>query len=281
MATGKNWRSQHTVWQQVQKWTKSENSILVRYACVVTTHDTDTNDDMTTMTVFHTEHIKTNTWVCFVSFILCQRIVIHCTRTAWLKSELCPSRHPIHMRSWCVRFSLAFDLSFSLHLLYLTHLLSHSFHFFPYLKFVDNLRMTPKESMASIDETYSHTQAFCCFFFVAEFPLSGWDCQWKPSWIPVGESFQKAYLEEWKNMGDDSPGHGEFSALVQGHGNKGYISRQKLPEEAPLAPRSAEQPDALPWETHWAPGYCILLGKNWGSNASFTTQVQLHPPKAA
>ena len=34
---------------------------LVRYACVVTLHDTDTNDDMTTMTVFHTEHINTNT----------------------------------------------------------------------------------------------------------------------------------------------------------------------------------------------------------------------------
>ena len=36
---------------------------------------TDTNDDMTTMTVFHTEHINTNTRVCLVLFILCQRIV--------------------------------------------------------------------------------------------------------------------------------------------------------------------------------------------------------------
>ena len=49
-----------------------------------------------------------------------------------------------------------FDLSF-LFTFYLTHLLSHSFHFFPHLKFVDNLRIPPKESMASIDETYSHT----------------------------------------------------------------------------------------------------------------------------
>ena len=33
------------------------------YACVVTSHDytTDTNDDMTTMTVFHTGPINTNT----------------------------------------------------------------------------------------------------------------------------------------------------------------------------------------------------------------------------
>ena len=34
--------------------------------------------------------------------------------------------------------------------------------------------------------------------------MSGWVCQWKPFWIPVGDSFQKAYLEEWIHMGDDS-----------------------------------------------------------------------------
>ena len=33
------------------------------------------------------------------------------------------------------------------------HLLSHSFHFFSHLKFVDNLRIPPKESMGSFDET--------------------------------------------------------------------------------------------------------------------------------
>ena len=38
------------------------------------------------------------------------------------------------------------------------HLLSHSFHFFPHLKLVDNLlRIPPKESMDSFDETYLHT----------------------------------------------------------------------------------------------------------------------------
>ena len=47
-------------------WTKkykSENSILVCYACLVTLHDytTDTNVSMTTNTDFHTEHINTNT----------------------------------------------------------------------------------------------------------------------------------------------------------------------------------------------------------------------------
>ena len=68
---------------------------LVRYGCVVTLHDytTDTKDDMTSMTVFHTEHINTNTWVRLVLFIFCQRIVLHSTCTAWLKSGLCPSFH--------------------------------------------------------------------------------------------------------------------------------------------------------------------------------------------
>ena len=68
---------------------------LVRYGCVVTLHDytTDTKDDMTSMTVFHTEHINTNTWVRLVLFIFCQRIVLHSTCTAWFKSGLCPSFH--------------------------------------------------------------------------------------------------------------------------------------------------------------------------------------------
>ena len=39
---------------------------------------------------------------------------------------------------------------------------------------------------------------------VVEFRMPGWACQWKPFWIPVGESFKKAYLEEWIFTGDDS-----------------------------------------------------------------------------
>ena len=35
-------------------------------------------------------------------------------------------------------------------------------------------------------------------------PMSGWICRWKPFWIPVGDNFQKAYLEEWLRVGDDS-----------------------------------------------------------------------------
>ena len=80
------------------------------------------------MIVFYTEHINTNTWGCFVSF-LCQRIVIHCTCTAWLNSELCPSFIP----STCAHdvcgspSTLILSIFFTF---YLTHLLSHSLHFF-------------------------------------------------------------------------------------------------------------------------------------------------------
>ena len=43
-----------------------------------------------------------------------------------------------------------------------------------------------------------------------------WFCQWKPFWIPVGDNFQKAYLEEWLRVGDDStsdPGENSIKAI--------------------------------------------------------------------
>ena len=82
--------------------------------------------------------------------------------------------------------------------------------------------------------------------FVVKFPMSGWVCQWKPFWIPVGEAFKKTYLEECIFTGDDSSdeqGFTNFPALVQSTGNKGYIRDDVHP-----TPRPAGQPDSLPWE---------------------------------
>ena len=31
--------------------------------------------------------------------------------------------------------------------------------------------------------------------------MTSWIFQWKPFWVPVGDSFQKAYLEEWVRVG--------------------------------------------------------------------------------
>ena len=81
--------------------------------------------------------------------------------------------------------------------------------------------------------------------------MPGWVCQGKPLRIPVGESFQKAYLEEWTHAGDVSSGErgmANVPTLVQDAGYKDDTSKQKLPEPALSAPRSAEQPYALTCE---------------------------------
>ena len=34
--------------------------------------------------------------------------------------------------------------------------------------------------------------------------MGEWICRWKPFWIPTGDTFQKAYLEEWQLVDDGS-----------------------------------------------------------------------------
>ena len=52
--------------------------------------------------------------------------------------------------------------------------------------------------------------SFLLFFDNCVFPcgrvllMPGWICQWISFWIPVGNTFQKAYLEEWLRDCDDS-----------------------------------------------------------------------------
>ena len=78
-------------------WKKlSENSILVCYVCVVTLNDytTDTNDNMTTKTDFHTEHINTNTWVHSLLSVRTYRHIAHCTATAQVMSCVHSLFHP-------------------------------------------------------------------------------------------------------------------------------------------------------------------------------------------
>ena len=36
-----------------------------------------------------------------------------------------------------------------------------------------------------------------CNFCGTHCPMTGWVCQWKPLWIPVDDSFKKAYVGEW------------------------------------------------------------------------------------
>ena len=82
--------------------------------------------------------------------------------------------------------------------------------------------------------------------------MSGWICQWKPFWIPVGNTFQKAHLEEWLRVEADSPSDpGENSCkavpmaadsmTVRGSENKDCTVKHKQPLDAPSAPRSSWQ----------------------------------------
>ena len=76
--------------------------------------------------------------------------------------------------------------------------------------------------------------------FVVEFPMPSWVCQWKPFWIPVGESFKKAFLEEWIFVGDDSSdeqGFTNFPVLLHSNGNTDYTR-----DDDPPTPRPARQP---------------------------------------
>ena len=36
-----------------------------------------------------------------------------------------------------------------------------------------------------------------CICLSTHCPMTGWVCQWKPFWIPVDDSFKKAYVEDW------------------------------------------------------------------------------------
>ena len=84
-------------------------------------------------------------------------------------------------------------------------------------------------------------------------------CQWKPFCIPVGDNFQKAYLEEWSHIGDDStgdPGENSIKAISTANVSTMYVVRKtkiapsgtKKPMDAPSAPRPLGQPDAPTWE---------------------------------
>ena len=76
--------------------------------------------------------------------------------------------------------------------------------------------------------------------------MPSWVCQWKPFWIPVGESFKKVYLEEWIFTGDDSSDEQratDIPVLLHSTGNTDYIR-----DDHPPTPRPSRQPDSLPWE---------------------------------
>ena len=84
---------------------------------------------------------------------------------------------------------------------------------------------------------------------MSEFSLPGWVCRWKPFWGPCWGIVPEGLLGYIQaDDSSDEQGFSNFPALVQSSGNKCYISKTKLRDDAPPAPRPAEHPDALPWE---------------------------------
>ena len=78
----------------------------------------------------------------------------HISRTRTMAQVMSLSSHPhVHVHG-CVSPRLALPF-------YFTHFLPHSFHFLLHLRFVDNLRIPPKESMDLSDEFLLSTEG--CF----------------------------------------------------------------------------------------------------------------------
>ena len=124
--------------------------------------------------------------------------------------------------------------------------------------------------------------------FVVQLPMPSWVCQWKPFWIPFGESFKKAFLEECVFTGDDPSDEqrvSEFLVLIHSTGNTDYTR-----DVHPPTPRPARQPDSLPWEStrpqdkayFWEriEAHCLLYSPNAtsstkGSSVPFPERLEL------
>ena len=73
--------------------------------------------------------------------------------------------------------------------------------------------------------------------------MSGWICQWKPFWIPVGDSRRKAYIEEWFYAASDAPTNPAEM--------KECFTKLERPDVAPPAP--GPQDTASSWDNVEAP----------------------------
>ena len=116
------------------------------------------------------------------------------------------------------------------------------------------------------------------FFLVVcghRFSMTSWVCQWKPFWIPVGDTIQKAYLEEWQRVDDGSksdPGEyslraGPFVADSRRHQraeNSDCVIKYEQPLDAQSAPKSSWQavgePGAPTWKLSGTEGTSAFWG---------------------
>ena len=101
-------------------------------------------------------------------------------------------------------------------------------------------------------------------------PMTDWVCQWKPFWIPVEDSFKKAYLEEWVFICDapcDAP-----SSADQGEVIPETSGVSKLASLSPWEP-AKHQDKACFWERIEAP----LIPLRLRPKCDFNHPQQLSP----
>ena len=106
--------------------------------------------------------------------------------------------------------------------------------------------------------------------------MTSWICQRKPFWIPVGDTFQKAYLEEWQRVDDGSicdPGENSIKtvpcAAASMRQRRAENSDCAIKYEQPLTPHQHRDPHGKqlgnPYlEALRNPGYFRFLGKFGG-----------------
>ena len=115
--------------------------------------------------------------------------------------------------------------------------------------------------------------------------MTDWVCRWKPFWIPSGDTFQKAYLEEWEHVNDeqrhvlveDKPhpiSRATESAKLQKAGKDEKNTTREPPCDVPSSPKSSWQAvgesEAPTWKytvtlesaVFWEPLGAPLLPKN-------------------
>ena len=72
--------------------------------------------------------------------------------------------------------------------------------------------------------------------------MSGWVCQWKLWWIPVEDSFKRAFVEECVFISDE-PSDGQNTVDVP------FLHDSDHSEYIPVTPRASKQFTSLPWES--------------------------------
>ena len=128
--------------------------------------------------------------------------------------------------------------------------------------------------------------------------MTEWVCRWKPFWIPSGDTFQKAYLEEWEHVNDEQshdPGEDKphpisrtrVSAKLQKACKDERNTTREPPCDVPSFSKSSRQAfgksDAPSWKytgtqesaVFWEPWSAPLLPENRVCN--FIRQKQFGP----